>query len=70
MQRLATPWCFLGPSGSGKASQARRWIEEAYNTKLIYPLEQRTFSVGDGYEARVYTSPYHFEIDVYLRCFK
>jgi hypothetical protein len=64
MQRLATPWCFMGPSGSGKASQARRWIEEAYNTKLTYPLEQRTFSIGDGYEARVYTSPYHFEIDI------
>ena len=64
MQRLVTPWCFLGPSGSGKASQARRWIEEAYGAKLTYPLEQRTFYVGDGYEARVLASPYHFEIDI------
>ncbi len=64
MQRLATPWCFLGPSGSGKASLAHAWIEEAYATKLMYPLEQRTFSVGDGYEAKVLASPYHFEIDI------
>ncbi len=64
MQRLATPWCFLGPSGSGKASTARRWIEEAHGIKLAYPLEQRTFSVGDGYEAKVLASPYHFEIDI------
>lgn len=27
-------------------------------------MEVRTFSVGDGYEARVYASPYHFEIDI------
>jgi hypothetical protein len=64
MQRLATPWCFIGPSGSGKATTARKWIEEAYGTKLIYPLEQRTFSVGDSYEAKVLASPYHFEIDI------
>jgi hypothetical protein len=64
MHRLATPWCFLGPSGSGKASAARKWIEEAYGTKLTYPLEQRTFSVGDSYEAKVLASPYHFEIDI------
>lgn len=64
MQRLATPWCFLGPSGSGKASTARRWIEEAHEIKLAHPLEMRTFSVGDGYEAKVLASPYHFEIDI------
>lgn len=64
METLATPWCFLGPSGSGKASLARRWIERAYGVTLQYPLEQRTFSVGDDYEARVLTSPYHFEIDI------
>lgn len=64
MHRLATPWCFIGPSGAGKACTARRWIEEAYGTKLVYPLEHRTFSVGDGYEARVLVSPYHFEIDI------
>jgi hypothetical protein len=27
-------------------------------------MEVRTFTVGDGYEARVYASPYHFEIDI------
>jgi hypothetical protein len=64
MHRLATPWCFLGPSGSGKASIARKWIEDAYGVKLTYPLEQRTFSVGDSYEAKVLASPYHFEIDI------
>lgn len=32
--------------------------------KLTYPLEQRTFSVGDSYEAKVLASPYHFEIDI------
>ncbi len=64
MQRLATPWCFLGPSGSGKATQARAWIEAAYGVRMDYPLEQRTFPVGDGYEATVLASPYHFEIDI------
>jgi hypothetical protein len=64
MQRLSVPWVFTGPSGSGKMSLARRWIEEAHGVKLIYPMEVRTFSVGDGYEARVHASPYHFEIDI------
>jgi hypothetical protein len=64
MNKLACPWMFVGPSGSGKLTQARKWIEEANNAKLIYPLESRTFSVGDGYEAKVLTSPYHFEIDI------
>jgi hypothetical protein len=64
MDLLATPWCFIGPSGSGKISLARSWIERMHGAKLTYPLEVRTFSVGDGYEARVLTSPYHFEIDI------
>ena len=64
MERLNVPWIFLGPSGSGKLRQARKWIEEAHQTKLTLPLETRTFQVGDGYEARVQASPYHFEIDI------
>lgn len=64
MNRLAVPWMCVGPSGSGKISLLRRWIEEAHGTTLSYPLEVRTFSVGDGYEARVFTSPFHFEIDI------
>lgn len=64
MERLATPWLFLGPSGSGKATTARQWIEQAHGVKLSYPLESRTFTVGDGYEACVLSSPYHFEIDI------
>jgi hypothetical protein len=54
----------MGPSGSGKLTQARAWIEEAHKGKITYPMEMRTFTVGDGYEARVATSPYHFEIDI------
>ena len=54
----------MGPSGSGKLTQARAWIEEAHKGKITYPMETRTFTVGDGYEARVATSPYHFEIDI------
>lgn len=64
MERLATPWCFLGPAGSGKLRLARRWIEETHGVSLVQPMEVRTFSVGDGYEAKVLTSPYHFEIDI------
>ncbi len=64
MERLATPWCFLGPSGSGKLRLARKWIEEAHGISLTQPMEIRTFSVGDGYEAKVLASPYHFEIDI------
>lgn len=64
MERLQTPWMFLGPTGSGKVSQARKWIEEAHNEKITYPLESRTFTVGDSYEARVLASPHHFEIDI------
>jgi hypothetical protein len=64
MDKLAVPWVFVGPSGSGKVQLARRWIEEAHGVKIAYPMEVRTFSVGDGYEARVITSPYHFEIDI------
>lgn len=64
MDRLSVPWLFLGPSGSGKLSQARAYIEEAYGVKLTPPFEVRTFNVGDGYEAKVLASPYHFEIDI------
>jgi hypothetical protein len=64
MNRLHTPWFFLGPNGSGKTTQARSWIEEAHGGKITLPMETRMFSVGDGYEARVYASPYHFEIDI------
>jgi hypothetical protein len=64
MDKLATPFLFMGPSGSGKLTQARAWIEEAYKTKLALPFEVRNFSVGDGYEAKVLASPFHFEIDI------
>jgi len=64
MERLNIPWVFVGPSGSGKLSQARKWIEEAHGQKLVLPLEARTFQIGDGYEARVLASPFHFEIDI------
>jgi hypothetical protein len=64
MERLHVPWLFMGPTGSGKLSQARRWIEAAHGVSLKLPLECRTFTVGDGYEARVLASPYHFEIDI------
>lgn len=64
MDKLACPWMFLGPSGSGKLSQARKWIEEANGISLTLPLEVRTFTIGDGYEAKVLASPYHFEIDI------
>ena len=67
MERLNIPWVFVGPSGSGKLMQARKWIEEAHNTKLVLPLECRTFQIGDGYEARVLASPYHFEIDIPIK---
>jgi hypothetical protein len=64
MERLQIPWLFLGPTGSGKLTQARKWIEAAHGVTLKLPLESRTFTVGDGYEARVLASPYHFEIDI------
>lgn len=64
MERLQIPWLFLGPTGSGKLTQARKWIEAAHGVSLKLPLESRTFTVGDGYEARVLASPYHFEIDI------
>jgi hypothetical protein len=64
MERLQIPWLIIGPSGAGKLTQARKWIEEAHNGKITYPMETRNFTVGDGYEARVITSPYHFEIDI------
>lgn len=64
MERLAVPWMFMGPSGSGKLGHARAMIEKAYGAKLLLPLESRNFTVGDGYVARVLASPYHFEIDI------
>jgi hypothetical protein len=64
MERLHVPWLFIGPTGSGKLTQARRWIEAAHGTSMKLPLECRTFTIGDGYEARVLASPYHFEIDI------
>lgn len=64
MDRLFVPWLFMGPSGSGKLSTARAMIEEAHKTKLTLPFEVRNFSIGDGYEAKVLASPYHFEIDI------
>jgi len=64
MERLDIPWLCLGPCGSGKLSQLRKWIEAAHNDVLKLPLEVRNFTIGDGYEAKVLTSPYHFEIDI------
>jgi hypothetical protein len=64
MERFNLPLLFLGPAGAGKTQEARRLIEQAHNAKLTLPLEVRNFTIGDGYEARVYTSPYHFEIDI------
>ena len=64
MKRLDIPFLFLGPAGAGKTRTLRRFLEEDSKATLTYPLEQRIFTVGDGYEARVLTSPYHFEIDI------
>jgi len=64
MERLDIPWLVLGPSGSGKLTQLRKWIETAHNDVLKLPLEVRNFTIGDGYEAKVLASPYHFEIDI------
>jgi hypothetical protein len=64
MEKLAVPWMFLGPSGSGKLTTARKYIEAAHGKPLTLPLEAQVFNVGDGYKARVLTSPYHFEIDI------
>jgi hypothetical protein len=64
MECLSIPWFFLGPTGSGKLTTARKWIENAHNAKITLPLESRNFTVGDDYEARVLASPYHFEIDI------
>jgi hypothetical protein len=64
MDPLSIPWMFLGPTGSGKLTKARQWIEQAHNGKITLPMESRNFTVGDDYEARVLASPYHFEIDI------
>jgi hypothetical protein len=64
MEALNLPFLFLGPASSGKLTHARKLIEQAHNKTLSLPLEERKFTVGDNYEARVFTSPYHFEIDI------
>ena len=64
MEHLAVPWLFLGPSGSGKLKEARSTIERALSTSITLPLETKILPVGDGYEARIFTSPHHFEIDI------
>ena len=64
MERLAVPWLFLGPSGSGKLTEARTMIETALDATITLPLETKILPVGDGYEARIFTSPHHFEIDI------
>ena len=64
MEWLSLPTIFFGPSGSGKLTHARTLIEAAHKSKIVLPLEVRNFTVGDGYEARVLASPYHFEIDI------
>ena len=64
MKRLDIPFLCLGPAGVGKTKAFRQILEEEHKTTLTYPLEQRTFTIGDGYEARVLASPFHFEIDI------
>jgi hypothetical protein len=64
MERLAVPWLFLGPTGSGKRREAHSIIAAAHATSLPLSLTTRILPVGDGYEARIFTSPYHFEIDI------
>ena len=64
MERLAVPWLFVGPSGSGKLTEARSTIERALSTPITLPLETKILPIGDGYEARIFTSPHHFEIDI------
>lgn len=64
MERINTSFLLLGPTSSGKLTLARKWIEEAHGGKIELPLATRTFNIGDGYEARVLASPYHFEIDI------
>jgi len=64
MECLAVPWLFVGPAGSGKLMEARSLLENAHATRLPIPLDTKILPVGDGYEARIFTSPYHFEIDI------
>jgi len=64
MDCLSIPWMFIGPTGSGKLTMARKWIENAHKDTICLPMESRNFTVGDDYEARVLASPYHFEIDI------
>ena len=37
-----------GPSGSGKLTKARTWIEEAHKTKFTPPFEVRNFKAFLG----------------------
>lgn len=64
MERLAVPWLFLGPTGSGKRREAHSLLAAAHGTSLPLAMTTRILPVGDGYEARIFTSPYHFEIDI------
>lgn len=64
MEQIAIPWLFMGPAGSGKMVEARSIIAKAHKATMPSPLETQILPVGDGYEARIFTSPYHFEIDI------
>jgi hypothetical protein len=64
MEDLAVPWLFLGPTGSGKRREAHALLAAAHGVSTPLAMDTRILPVGDGYEARIFTSPYHFEIDI------
>lgn len=66
MERLAFPWLFIGPAGTGKTQSARKMLADGLGVTEaeVYPKDIRMFKVGDDYECRVYCSPYHFELDI------
>jgi hypothetical protein len=64
MEDLAVPWLFLGPTGSGKRREAHALLAAAHGVPTPLTMDTRILPVGDGYEARIFTSPYHFEIDI------